>query len=648
MERRTKRPRTVPQTLVIIFPSQWAPNEAKLEQSPLTRLSLDVNDLFDLSGKLKEIYIVNALENPCRTIIRRAVNTTDTGEAAVSVSSLVVADVTVTETKERGNFFQKLRQFAEVAQDTGSGYSLSREELQISVAASGGAQVTFLDFVRHTFRCKLLSTCLRRTNWEKSLRDFYKLWWGGRTGPRELAYSVWLMYGGRPSIFRSCILRHGKINDACKSVNDAKQSSPEMPDLHSDKKYSGHNLALLLWYFRGEYFTPNDIKLRVEQLSEQLPWLRREQFPDTEIDISTNLQILASYPDTDLHVTRIGEVDMYHWDPYDPETPDDKKNRDDSEIPDNSKSPDDFLLQTMQNVVEQEKDSHGEFRGLRPQTWERKVTELRMFPFPANFGAALDRLADTTEKQLQRHKQSTGVIYEIYRPCPYRPNGCTARFATKANMKRHMNTHDKDKKPIPKKKVKCDICFKDIRASELKQHKQIVHEGKTLFECKICGTSFNRNDGLRSHMSTHSDKKPHKCETCGKIFARRSYLKKHIKRVHKGLQPYKCHLCPRRFGYSSNRNKHIKRVHKGLSDTCSICGKGLSGNLKAHIRSVHKGLKPHKCEKCPKSFSTKTQRKIHMRTHNGERPFKCDKCSKTFRQKGHLTRHKCARTKKKR
>ena len=74
---------------------------------------------------------------------------------------------------------------------------------------------------------------------------------------------------------------------------------------------------------------------------------------------------------------------------------------------------------------------------------------------------------------------------------------------------------------------------------------------------------------------------------------------------------------------------------------CTECPKSFTSNttLKNHLK-IHKGEFAYKCEICKRGFVCNSWLQDHYKVHTGEKPFQCDDCSKWFKDKSYIERHK--------
>ncbi|XP_050091753.1 zinc finger protein 177 [Anopheles aquasalis] len=110
---------------------------------------------------------------------------------------------------------------------------------------------------------------------------------------------------------------------------------------------------------------------------------------------------------------------------------------------------------------------------------------------------------------------------------------------------------------------------------------------------------------------------------------------------HSKVRPHQCDQCPKSFTTRSKLQTHINSVHLRRRDfECDICGKGFleRNHLKGHMR-IHTGERKYRCDLCPKTFMFAGTLRCHKLTHTQEKSHECPVCGKMFLMRTTLNKH---------
>ncbi|KAM9316348.1 uncharacterized protein PAF06_007354 [Gastrophryne carolinensis] len=103
---------------------------------------------------------------------------------------------------------------------------------------------------------------------------------------------------------------------------------------------------------------------------------------------------------------------------------------------------------------------------------------------------------------------------------------------------------------------------------------------------------------------------------------------------------YKCNKCDKTFFTRSGYRKHQRNHAEDDRNVCGECGEAFADQTSLDLhKEVHLREKPWLCTVCHKQFRLQSHLAKHKRIHTGQRPYTCKVCGNSFSQSSNLSAH---------
>ena len=151
------------------------------------------------------------------------------------------------------------------------------------------------------------------------------------------------------------------------------------------------------------------------------------------------------------------------------------------------------------------------------------------------------------------------------------------------------------------------------------------------FGCRFCKREFSESKFSIKHMLEMHGKLLHKCDVCGLEFRLKTEVDQHrATHLKEAPLPYLCGSCPRGFGSFEEFQDHSRTHQLNKKFGCAQCGKRFKDEGKLHKHMMNHNTNPYSCQRCKKTFRSKTSCAKHRKLHGESKNYNCELCLKHF------------------
>ena len=225
------------------------------------------------------------------------------------------------------------------------------------------------------------------------------------------------------------------------------------------------------------------------------------------------------------------------------------------------------------------------------------------------------------------HTRSHTVLYDTLAQGVIRCNGCSLRFESIKEVKRHLSTYHMN---LLEDCNFCEHCSDFFTSKHLMRKHMFKHADK-IFKCPTCEQQkFFTQEELDHHLSLNKCKvrEDVECPHCGKMLHHKGLLKMHIRSIHEEkLLRYQCKICQCLYIRMNLVTLHLRQTHNivgSIKDYYHFYSKEEARRLDVETLNANK-----KQEKRNKPVMKRT----------GPRTSCAFECGKSFLRSDHLRKH---------